>query len=109
MIMPTARRVILWRTQHTRRVFVERLEFVSAAGNVDRVVTPLCVLQRRDGRLQVEAIMPTSSAEEVTANTGFPLDIPAGCTVLAPPTAQELALLEEIDPGGVRNLEFRER
>src|SRR5581483_7755451 len=41
MIMPTARRVILWRTQHNRRVFVERLDFVTAAGNVDRVVTPL--------------------------------------------------------------------
>jgi glutaconate CoA-transferase subunit B len=109
MIMPTAGRVILWRTQHTRRVFVERLEFVSAAGNVDRVVTPLCVLQRRDGRLQVEAIMPTSSAAEVAANTGFALNISAACPVLAPPTAQELALLEAIDPRGVRYLEFRER
>jgi hypothetical protein len=29
--------------------------------------------------------------------------------VLAPPTAQELALLEAIDPRGVRYLEFRER
>ena len=58
MIMATARRVILWRTQHNRRAFVERLDFVTAAGNVDRVVTPLCVFQRRDSRLAVEAIFP---------------------------------------------------
>ena len=106
MIMPMARRVILWRTQHSPRVFVERLDFVTAAGNVDRVVTPLCVFQRREGRLQVEAIFPTSSAAEIMAQTGFPLDVPASCPILAPPTAEELAALDAIDPRGVRRQEF---
>ena len=49
MIMPTAGRVILWRSRHHAGGFVERLDFVTAAGNVDRVVTPLCVFQRREG------------------------------------------------------------
>jgi glutaconate CoA-transferase subunit B len=106
MIMATARRVILWRTQHHRRVFVERLDFVTAAGNVDRVVTPLCVFQRRDGRLAVEAIFPGASATDVAANTGFPLDVAAECPSLPAPTEGELALLEEIDPGRVREQEF---
>ena len=39
--MPTARRTLLWRTKHDPRTFVERVEFVTAVGNVDRVVTPL--------------------------------------------------------------------
>ena len=56
--MPTARRVILWRTKHDPRTFVERLDFVTAAGNVDRVVTPLGVFVRRDGRLEVESLHP---------------------------------------------------
>jgi glutaconate CoA-transferase subunit B len=106
MILPTARRVILWRAQHSPLVFVERLDFVTAAGNVDRVVTPLCVFQRRDGRLQVEAIYPTSSPAEVVAQTGFALDLPPDCPVLAPPTAEELALLNTVDPRGVRRQEF---
>ncbi len=106
MIMPTARRVILWRTQHNRRVFVERLDFVTAAGNVDRVVTPLCVLQRRDGRLTVETIFPTASLDEIVANTGFALAIPPDCPRLAEPTECELALLDEIDPRAVRRMEF---
>jgi glutaconate CoA-transferase, subunit B len=106
MIMATARRVILWRTQHNRRAFVERLDFVTAAGNVDRVVTPLCVFQRRDGRLAVEAIFPGTSAAEVTASTGFPLYVAADCPSLPAPTDAELAALEEIDPGRVRDLEF---
>jgi glutaconate CoA-transferase, subunit B len=106
MIMATARRVILWRTQHNRRAFVERLDFVTAAGNVDRVVTPLCVLQRRNGRLVVEALFPGTSAGDVTANTGFPLDVPADCPSLAAPTEHELALLAAVDPGRVREMEF---
>ncbi len=105
-LVPTARRVILWRAQHTPRVFVERLDFVTAAGNVDRVITPLCVFQRRAGRLQVEAIFPTSSAEEIVANTGFALAIPSDCPVLAPPTPRELAVLAELDPDHVRRQEF---
>ena len=106
MIMPTAKRVILWRTQHNKRVFVEKLDFVTAVGNVDRVVTPLCVLRRRDGQLQVECIFPAVSAEYIIANTGFPLRIEPSCAVMAEPTAQELAVLDVIDPHGVRHQEF---
>ncbi len=40
IIMATAGRTIVWRTEHSRRSFVERLDFVTAAGHVDRVVTP---------------------------------------------------------------------
>ena len=50
MLMPTARRVILWRTKHDPRTFVERLDFVTAAGNVDRVVTPLGIFARRGAK-----------------------------------------------------------
>jgi len=49
-IMPTARRTILWRTRHDPRTFVETLGFVTAAGNVEHVVTPLCVFGRAVGR-----------------------------------------------------------
>ena len=106
MIMPTAGRVILWRTQHSRRVFVERLDFITAAGNVDRVVTPLCVLQRRAERLQVEALMPSVDARQVQEQTGFELGESEGWPILALPTEEELRALEAVDPGGVRRMEF---
>src|SRR4051794_35722436 len=54
-IMPRAKRTLIWRTKHDPRTFVEKLDFVTASGNVDRVVTPLCVFARRQGRLQVES------------------------------------------------------
>jgi glutaconate CoA-transferase subunit B len=108
MIMQTAGRVILWRTQHTQRVFVEKLDFVTAAGNVDRVVTPLCVLQRREGRLQVEHLMSGASASQVIENTGFDLETKLDWPTLEPPSGDELQALEAIDPDGIRHLEFHD-
>ncbi|HEY8838098.1 MAG TPA: CoA-transferase [Dehalococcoidia bacterium] len=71
LILPTARRTILWRTQHTLRSLVERLDFVTAAGHVDRLITPLCVFQmdRETGRFRLEGLMPGVSFE-----TGGPAD-----------------------------------
>ncbi len=105
-LMPSARRTILWRTKHDRRAFVEHLDFVTAAGNVDRVVTPLCLFCRVHGRLQVESIHPGVSLENLVAATGFGIEVGPETPVTPPPTAQELALLADVDPDGVRRSEF---
>jgi glutaconate CoA-transferase subunit B len=105
-LMPSARRVILWRTKHDRRSFPERLDFVTAAGNVDRVVTPLCVFQRRDGRLVVESIHPGVTPDHLIAATGFAIDVGPATPVTISPSARELALLNEIDPAQVSGSEF---
>src|SRR5205085_1136761 len=76
-LMSTANRILLWRTRHDPRTFVEELPFVTGAGKVDRVVTPLCVFKRNPetGRLEVESIHPYSSADEVAAQTGFAVEL----------------------------------
>lgn len=105
-ILPTAKRTILWRTKHDPRTFVEKLSFVTASGHVDRVVTPLCVFVKRDGRLRLESIHPYSSAEEVRQQTGFPVET-AGVPLTPMPTAEELAALAKVDPDRVRLVEFK--
>jgi glutaconate CoA-transferase subunit B len=105
-LMPSARRVILWRTRHDRRVFVERLDFVTAAGNVERVVTPLCVFRRVDSRLAVESLHPGATPDDVRAATGFPVAVGPETPATPPPTAAELAALRAIDPTGVVRSEF---
>ncbi|HEX5500360.1 MAG TPA: CoA-transferase [Thermomicrobiales bacterium] len=105
-LMPTARRVILWRARHDRRVFVERLDFVTAAGNVERVVTPLCVFRRIDGRLTVESLHPGVTPEEARAATGFAIAVGLETPVTPPPTATELAALRALDPTDVVRSEF---
>jgi glutaconate CoA-transferase subunit B len=105
-LMPSANRVILWRTKHDRRAFVERLDFVTGAGNVDRVVTPLCVFVRREGRLVVESIHPGVTPEQLRAQTGFAIEVDASTPVTPAPTEAELAALAEVDPERVIESEF---
>ena len=105
-LMPTARRTLLWRTKHDPRTFVERVEFVTAVGNVDRVVTPLCVFQRVNGRLQVEEIYPYTTPDAVRAATGFAVDVDETTPVAPPISDAERATLDAVDPDHVRLIEF---
>jgi glutaconate CoA-transferase, subunit B len=105
-IMPTARRTLIWRTRHDRRTFVERLDFVTAYGHVDRVVTPLCVFRREQGRLLVESIHPGVTPATLREQTGFALEVDEATPVTPAPSEAELAALEAVDPEGVRRIEF---
>jgi glutaconate CoA-transferase subunit B len=105
-LMPSARRTILWRTRHDPRVFVAKLDFVTAQGNVDRVVTPLCVFRRRDGRLVVESIHPGVTPDQLIAATGFPIDVDETTLETPAPTAAEREALAAVDPEGVSFSEF---
>ncbi len=95
LILPTARRTILWRTQHSPRSLVERLDFVTAA------------VFRLDGdRFTLEARAPGVTADALTAATGFAFHCPAEVPELIP-TEEELAALAAVDPARVRDVEFR--
>jgi glutaconate CoA-transferase subunit B len=81
-------RVILFRDEHTRRVMVEKVDFISAPGvskdNVYRpggphaLVTPLChfSFDKNQGRFKLESVHPGHTVEEVKDNTGFDFDCP---------------------------------
>jgi glutaconate CoA-transferase subunit B len=105
-LMPRAKRTLIWRTKHDPRVFVETLDFVTAAGNVDRVVTPLCVFRRIDGQLVVESIHPGVTPRQVIAATGFAVEANGATPNTPPPTLDELGAIAEIDPTGVALSEF---
>lgn len=106
LLASTARRTILWRTRHDRRTFVENLDFITACGNVDRVVTPLAVLKREEGSLRVESLHPGVSFNALQEATGFELERPEAVETTPPPTADEQEALQAVDPDGVRYLEF---
>ena len=100
-IMPRAKRTLIWRTRHDRRVFVDRLDFVTAAGNVDRVVTPLCIFRRVDGWLKVESRHAWTSPERLIAETGFLIDVDDVTPVTPSLSQSEREILAKLDPAGV--------
>ncbi len=103
LLCANTRRIVFWRTRHDKRSFVDRCSVNTATGNVESVVTPLAAFKKRDGILVLDGICPYSSYEEVAENTGFPVS-PA--PYISPPTADELKLLREFDPEGIREIEF---
>jgi len=108
MIYYMAHRVILFRDQHTKRVFVEKVDFVTGAGvtpdNVYReggpalVITPKAVLawDKTAGEWVLDRFQPGSSVEEVKDNTGFELRLSSSVRTNPEPTAEELHVLRTI-------------
>jgi glutaconate CoA-transferase subunit B len=77
VMMPTAKRVVTWRTEHSARTLVDTLDFVTAAGNMATLVTPLAVFQRETtsgSRFRLETWNPEFSPEDIVARTGFAFD-----------------------------------
>ena len=105
MLYYMARRVILFRTEHTTRTFVDKVDFITGAGitpqNVYRqggptkVVTPKALLgwDTEAERWVLESVHPGASAEEVRQNTGFELPVGPSVVETAPPTQEELSTL----------------
>lgn len=106
VLIPTAKRAILWRTKHDRRTFTGKPDFVTAQGHVSDIVTPLCCFTMHEGELILKSVHPTSSLEEVAENTGFPIRY-FSVETTPPPTEAEMRALREIDPRDYRNLEFQ--
>lgn len=105
MLYFMAKRVILFKTDHSPRAFVPEVDFKTSAGvappNVHRpggpakVVTPLCIFafDKQRQHLVLESVHPGVTVEEVAANTGFALDTVGAVGVTAAPTAEELHIL----------------
>ncbi|MBI4194146.1 MAG: glutaconate CoA-transferase [Betaproteobacteria bacterium] len=103
VMLPTAKRVATWRTEHSPRTLVETLDFVTAAGNMTTLVTPLAVFQREartDARFALESWNPAVPLEEIVKRTGFRFDNEEGARATLPPTELERAALEGLDPHG---------
>jgi glutaconate CoA-transferase subunit B len=74
VMLPTARRAVTWRTEHSRRTMVEKLDFITAAGGMHGVVTPIAVFVKRDGKLTLQSWHPEATLAEVVERTEFKFD-----------------------------------
>ena len=99
VMLPTARRACTWRTEHSTRTLVPRLDFVTSWGGFHGVVTPIAVFIKRDGRLALQSWHPQASLAEVRERTGFEFDA-SGAAPTEPPTPAEARALRELDPEG---------
>jgi glutaconate CoA-transferase, subunit B len=89
---------VLVMLRHTRRAFVERLDFKTSRGDRVRVVvTDLGILEPRDGALTLVAVHPRVRVDDVRAATEWDLAVAPDVRETAPPTHDELAALRELE------------
>jgi glutaconate CoA-transferase, subunit B len=84
---------------HTRRTFVERLDFLTTRAAPAAVITDLGVLEpdeRAGGELTLTQIHPGVTVEQVRERTGWDLKVADALRATAPPTDQELRALQEL-------------
>jgi glutaconate CoA-transferase subunit B len=98
-------RTILFREEHTPRVFVEKVDNISAPGvsppgvfrrgTAQALVTGRCVFRFHPdrARFSLESVHPGETVESVRDATGFAFDVTGDVPYTPDPTAEELALL----------------
>lgn len=98
-------RTILFREEHTPRVFVEKVDNISAPGvsppgvfrrgTAQALVTGRCVFRFHPdrARFSLESVHPGETVESVREATGFTFDVTGDVPFTPDPTPEELALL----------------
>lgn len=113
-----------WIPNHSTRVFVEKVDLVCGIGydraaelgevarfhNLRHVITNLAVLdfETPDHRMRLRSVHPGVTVEDVVANTGFELVIPDQVPTTRTPTDEEMAVIERLDPAGLRYREVKD-
>jgi glutaconate CoA-transferase subunit B len=98
-------KVVLFRTEHSRRTLVPQVDFISAAGsnepNVFRtggpiaLITNRCLFDFQDGRFVLRSIHPGHTVDEVIEHTGFDFERPDHVPETPAPSAETLTLMRE--------------
>ncbi len=108
--------IYLYVPRHSRATFVPQLDVRSGLGHAPErtqgcgarcLVSDLGQFDFAHGRMRLISYHPGTTPEQIQAHTGFPLEISADVHPTSLPSAEEVRLLrQEIDPLGIRRLEF---
>jgi len=100
-----AKRTILFREEHSQRVLVPKVDFISAPGwsppdvwrrgGPQALVTGKAIFawQKEPRRFRLESVHPGHTVSDIRENTGFVFDCPANVPDTQAPSAAELAVL----------------
>lgn len=107
MILRTVGRVDAWVRVHEKRVFPERVDFVTGVGNLRSVITPNAVFGNSERGLQVTSLARNSDLNDIRSRTAFSVEFegdPDNVPRFTPPTHEEMQAIRSVDPNGVRYL-----
>jgi glutaconate CoA-transferase subunit B len=101
-------KVILFRTEHSKRTLVPKVSYISAPGgsdgNVHRTGGPIALITNRclfsfdqkAKRFRLESVHPGHTVSEVIDNTGFEFDRPENVPETPAPSPETLRLMRQV-------------
>jgi acyl CoA:acetate/3-ketoacid CoA transferase alpha subunit/acyl CoA:acetate/3-ketoacid CoA transferase beta subunit len=122
LMIRTFRRVVSWRSNHSKQCLVDKVSFITSPGWIssakgirhggpDIIVTDLCIFRfnRKSKDVWLESIHPGVNLETVKNQTGFSFKVPTNVPFTSPPTNQECTIIRSIiDPEGIRKQLIRQ-
>lgn len=113
-VMTFIKKIILYIPNHSRRIFVKKVDFVTAHGwdkgkGPDKIITNMCVFEFPNKRITLTGLNPEYTIEDIKRETGFRFRISAEIKKMIIPNEGICRLINKLDPLKLRNLEIKEK
>jgi glutaconate CoA-transferase subunit B len=113
-VMTFIKKIILYVPNHSKKVFTEKVDFVTAHGwdkgkGPDKIITNMCIFEFPNGKITLTGINPDYTPDDVKKETGFNFEISKNLKEMILPSKPELKLINKADPVGLRHLEIKEK
>jgi len=111
-LTPLVKKLVIWTTNHSKRTFVEKVDFKTGIGyekGKDKkviVISNIAVFECTQNGLKLLSIHPGFNLKDVVSNMSFE-PIIEKYTVTPAPTETEMKIIKKLDPDGVRYSEFK--
>lgn len=113
-VMTFIKKIILYIPNHSRKVFVKKVDFITAHGwnkgkGPDKIITNMCIFEFPNKKITLTEINQEYSLEDVKRETGFNFNISADVKKMLIPDEKMIKSIRESDLLNLRDLEIKEK
>ncbi len=113
-VMTFIKKIILYVPNHSRRIFVKKVDFVTAHGwdkgkGPDKIITNMCIFEFPGKRITLTKINPEYTIEDIKRETGFDFKISAQIEKMIIPDEKMKRIIHNADLLNIRDLEIKEK
>lgn len=113
-VMTFIKKIILYVPNHSRKVFVKKVDFSTAHGwnkgkGPDKIITNMCIFEFPNKKITLTEINPEYTIEDVKRETGFNFNVSSDVKKMIVVDEEMSKIIKESDSHNLRNLEIKEK